>query len=383
MTPSPRHPDPADFSLYVHIPFCQKKCRYCAFYSSADAHNLPQLLAALRRELESRVPAAPAETVYLGGGSPSLLTPRQTAALIEPIIDRCGAGREFTVEVNPAQASRELLQTLHRLGVNRLSIGAQSFQQHELDFLGRIHKTDEITAAVRRARQAGFDNLSLDLIFAIPGSTPATWHDTLTRTIRLEPQHVSAYSLTYEENTPLRRDLEAGLVEPVPEDLDVAMYETAIDTLEAAGYAQVEISNFARPGFACLHNVRGWHNRPYIGLGPSAASWHDGRRTGNIADIDAYLEQVEQTGSAVADTHAPTPDEIACETAVLNLRLREGIDRADYRRQIGRDPADLFAAAVETNRRAGLLEVTPDRIRLTRRALPIADTVLADFATPE
>lgn len=381
MSRPPCQPDPTDYSLYFHIPFCQQKCRYCAFYSTVGKQDLPRFLQALRREMETRVPAASARTIYIGGGSPSLLTGEQIAFLMEPMAQQFSPDVEVTIEVNPAQASPEFLQALRSHGVNRLSIGAQSFRQEELDFLGRIHRVEQVADAVTNARRVGFDNISLDLIFAIPGSTLDEWRYSLEQAMRLEPQHISAYSLTYEEGTPLYRDLAAGRFEPVSEELDRAMYETAIDTLEAVGYEQVEISNFARAGFACLHNVRCWRNRPYIGLGPSAASWYGGERTDNVADVNEYMERIERGDSPVAEAHVPTAEEIACETAVLGLRMRRGIDRAEYQRRIGQDPVVLFAEAVKENRRAGLLEVTPDCIRLHRRALAIADSVLADFAT--
>lgn len=374
--------NPQDYSLYVHIPFCRRKCRYCAFYSTVDASELSRYLRAAAAELEMRRPRTTARTVYIGGGSPSLLAPAEAVELIERIGPEA-ADREFTVEVNPAQASLEFLRALRGAGVNRLSIGAQSFRREELERLGRIHRAEETAAAVENGRRAGFDNISVDLIFAIPGSTLADWRYSLEQAIGLGPEHISAYSLTYEEGTALWRDREAGRIEPVDEETDAAMYETAIETLEGAGYEQVEISNFARRGYACEHNVRCWKNLPYIGLGPSAASWYGGRRTENVADVKGYMERIERGEPATAAGYAPTAEEVACETAVLNLRMREGIDRREYARRFGADPAAVFAGAAERNAELGLLEVTEERIRLSRRALAVADAVMADFALPD
>ncbi len=238
--------------LYVHIPFCEAKCRYCGFYSEPiENHDTDRLVSAIITELKKRCqePFFPLETVYIGGGSPSCLPERQLLRLVGEITSRWPNPGEFTIEVNPGQVDKGVLSRLRACGVSRLSIGAQSFNAGELAFLGRRHTISDISQAVQAAKQAGFENIGLDLIFAIPGSTLESWKYGLHSAIDLGIQHISAYGLTYEEGTPLQKAVAAGEVEPVDEETDRSMYETAIDELERAGFEQYEISNFARPGF--------------------------------------------------------------------------------------------------------------------------------------
>lgn len=370
-----------DLSVYVHIPFCVRKCRYCSFYSvPPDAQLLPSFLNAVPAELDLYAVDLPVETLYVGGGSPSLLPADHLIPFLRGLQSRTSPITEWTVEINPAQADQKLLIQLKDLGVNRLSIGAQSFRQKDLDFLGRLHRAQDIGRSVALARTAGFENIGLDLIYAIPGSSLKSWKQTLRQALNLGIQHISAYSLTFEKGTPLYKDLQSGKVTPVDEDTDRAMYDTAIDLLTAAGFEHYEISNFARPGFACRHNLRYWDNRPWIGLGPSAASWFAGRRTTNIADLQKYIAAIEKGDFAFDEIQTPSPAQIACETAVLNLRKTAGIDRQVFQQQTGFDPLELFAEPIAKYTALGLLTADSDMIRLTPAALPIADSVLCDFA---
>lgn len=372
---------PADCSVYIHIPFCTRKCRYCAFYSiTADARRQQDYLNAVRRELEMYAPCPSFSTVFLGGGSPSAMQWDLLYALLDWIIPQAQPDAERTIEVNPRQTDAEFFDQIRRRGINRISIGAQSFNPEELAFLGRIHDVQDILQCVHDARTAGFDNIGLDLIFAIPGSTLSDWKDSLDKAIALQPRHISAYSLTYEGDTPLVRDTAAGQITPVSDELDRRMYEFTIDTLAAAGFQQYEISNFARPGFECRHNLRYWKNRPYIGLGPAAAGWFRDKRTENIPDLQSYIAAIEHRQFAYESEHSPSPEEFACETAVLNLRTRTGIEPVEFQRQTGYDIAALFAAPIAEHLHQAHLEWHKGCLRLTRSALGIADTVLCDFA---
>jgi len=290
------------------------------------------------------------------------------------------SGNEFTIEVNPGQTNAELFKKLKTTGVNRISIGAQSFNDKELEFLGRIHNVADIVRCVEDARKAGFENISIDLIFAIPGQTTTDWKHSLDEAVRLAPPHISAYSLTYEGDTPLVRALAAGQIEIIDEETDAVMYESAMDTLETAGLVQYEISNFAKAGFECRHNLRYWLNKSYIGLGPAAAGCYDGKRTENVADVQRWLEAIDAGRFAYETQQSLSAEDIACETAVLNLRTRFGIEPVAFERQTGYDIQKLFAAPVMRHLNAGLLEWHEGRLRLTRAALPIADKVLCDFA---
>jgi oxygen-independent coproporphyrinogen-3 oxidase len=369
-------------SLYIHIPFCTAKCPYCGFYSvRVKDQEVPLVINALLKEFDSyKLASGSISTIYIGGGSPSCIPESELLILVDGIIERVGGAGEFTIEVNPAQVVAGTLKLLRKRGINRLSVGAQSFSQADLDFLGRPYKVSKIEELVNSARMAGFENISLDLIFAIPGQTLAAWENSLSESIRLGVEHISAYSLTYEEGTPLKQKLVSGEVQALSEEADRQMYETTIEMLENAGVMQYELSNFARPGFECRHNLTYWANQPYIGVGPAAASFWQGTRKANVADIAKYLEAIGQGKSAAAETQVIDRDDFACQTAVLNLRRIRGIDIAEFKLQTGRDVFELFSAVISENKKKGLLVVSPRNIRLTRQAQFIADSVLADFA---
>jgi oxygen-independent coproporphyrinogen-3 oxidase len=366
--------------LYVHIPFCKTKCAYCNFFSeSVDKHDTARLMQAIHKEL-SQANTSSVNTVYIGGGSPSCLPVSQLSSLIIAINDKCSDIDEFTVECNPGQVTPEMLKSLYALGVNRLSIGAQSFNSSELKCLGRTHTPEVVQRAVHQARRAGFRNISLDLIFAICGSTQASWQASLEYAIELNPEHISAYSLTLEEETPLARDVAQGKYSAIDESTDRAMYEQVIDKLSNAGYEQYEISNFAKSGFECRHNLGCWQNLPFIGIGPSAASYNGNFRTRNFSDIAAYIKAIESNRSPIVETVSISEKDRICETAVLNLRTRYGIDVKKFRLDTGHDPFLLFAESIRTHCEQGLLSIDENHIFLTRKALPVADSVLCDFA---
>jgi oxygen-independent coproporphyrinogen-3 oxidase len=369
--------------LYVHVPFCRSKCRYCGFYSvPAAGWDTGRVVGAMLRELDRY--AGPAfHTAYIGGGSPTALPAEQLVALARRIRERFAGIEEFTVECNPGQAESGLLAGLRRAGVNRLSFGAQSFHAAELELLGRRHGVEDIRRSVGLARGAGFDNVGLDLIFAIPGSTLSDWQYSVEAVIDLGVEHVSAYSLSFEAGTTFDAWHKEGRVERVDEELDRAMYEWAVERLGAAGLVQYEISNFARPGCECVHNLGYWENRPFAGVGPGAASYWRGCRTANNADIERYVAAVEGGAEVPGEAQPVADDDAVCETAVLNLRMRSGIDLAAFRRRTGHDAVQIFAGPIYRYRDQGLIEVTDKAVRLTRQALPIADSVLCDFAALE
>jgi oxygen-independent coproporphyrinogen-3 oxidase len=373
----------AAVGLYVHVPFCRSKCRYCGFYSvPAAGRDTGRLVGAMLRELE-RYDGVQFCTAYVGGGSPTALPAEQLLGLVPRIAERFGQVEEFTVECNPGQVDAKLLADLRRAGVNRLSFGAQSFRTSELELLGRGHTVEEIGRAVELARRAGFDNIGLDLIFAIPGSTLTDWQYSVEAAIGLGVPHISAYSLSFEPGTVFDIWRRTGRLAPVAEDVDRAMYEWAIERLGQAGLAQYEISNFARPGFECRHNLGYWANRPYVGIGPGAASYWQGGRVANDPNIERYVAAVENGGAVPGEVHPVSWEDAICETAVLNLRTRAGIDLAAFQDRTGRDALRTFAAPIRRYSDLGLMEVTDRAVRLTERALPIADSILCDFAALE
>lgn len=367
--------------LYVHIPFCPAKCRYCAFYSVAPEPALVlQFVSAIKHELSLHESLTSVTSVYVGGGSPSCLPTPVLVDLIQHLTDRCPHAGELTVECNPGQVNQTSLTQLYQAGATRLSIGAQSFLQQELDFLGRRHSVACIRRTVRDARRVGFANISLDLISAIPDTTLRTWKHSLRCAIDLGPQHISAYSLGVEKGTKLDRQIRLQRVTPVDEETDRAMYDLTLELLEDHQYRQYEISNFARWGYECQHNMGYWMNRPFLGVGPAAASYWQGQRSTNIADVTEYIKLIDQKGDASQERQAVTPSDRACETAVLNLRMRQGIDLGRFQQTTGQDALQIFGDAIESQRDLGLLDVQTEHLCLTRRALPIADSVLCHFS---
>lgn len=370
--------------VYVHIPFCKSKCLYCGFFSKpAEKHNVQKVLDAEIAELKKSAIQTPIETLYIGGGSPACIGGQTLCEFLKKILAITGQPKEFTVEINPNDADENLFAELKNIGVNRISIGAQSFIQSELDFLGRKYTPEKIFQTIQSAKNSGFQNISIDLIFAIPNSNLKSWRQNLQTAATLDIQHISAYSLTYEKNTPLEKSKLSGNIKSLDEDADREMYETAIKTLSECGFEHYEISNFAKTGFQCRHNLAYWKNEQYLGIGPAAASSSGNLRFENISDIEKYVERIEQNEDAADEKIIITAPERAAQTAVLNLRLTEGINLAQYKQKTGFDIYELFKTSIEKNLKSDLLELSDGCLRLTKNALPIADFVLCDFAEPD
>lgn len=371
-------------ALYIHIPFCRVRCGYCDFYSQVpqegELRPLVDALLAELRGLRATVDLRP-DSIFIGGGTPTMLPPAELARLLSAAGENAApADRlEFTVEANPDTIDAEMAATLARGGVNRVSLGAQSFDPRELRILDRRHEPASVTEALATCRAHGIARLSLDLIFGVPGQTLASWQSNLARAVALGVDHLSCYGLTYEPGTPLHQRLKSGRVQCVDPDLEAEMYELTIEYLAAAGYEQYEISNFARPGAACRHNLVYWYNEPYIGIGPSAAGYIDGMRYRNVADTQAYVDAVHAGSSPQVEQERLAADASMRETVMLGLRLRQGIDRARFSTRFGHDPADYFRPTVEQQRELGYLELQPGNLRLTRQGLLVADSVAAAF----
>jgi len=375
--------------LYIHIPFCRRKCDYCGFYSVPIAgEDVGRVLGAMLKELEgdaareqgSSRTVEQVKTIYVGGGSPSCLGTEKLTEFLRAVTQRVGISQEFTVEVNPGQVDYEMLRRLREVGVNRLSIGAQSLTNSELNYLGRGYKADKVYEAYEQGRRAGFENISLDVIFGLPGTQVEDWQKNVQKIVKLKPEHVSAYSLSYEEGTKLYRQKEEGEVQEVEEEIQRQMYEATIDILEGAQIKQYEISNFARQGFECQHNLAYWSGKEYLGIGPGASSYWGGRRWSNVKDTAQYLAAVEQGTRPAAESVELSAEEIACETALLMLRRTRGIERQEYYQLTGFEVERLFAEPIGRYQKMGLLEVDERGVRLRREARAIADTILCDFA---
>ncbi len=384
-------------SLYVHIPFCQRKCPYCDFNTYAGLNRLFEpFTAALVDEIRQAGAARgrPAvRTLFLGGGTPTVLP----VELLAQVIDACRSAfdllpdAEISSEANPGTVDVSRFAALRRMGVNRLSMGVQSFDPAELEFLGRIHSDGEAAEAVHAARAAGFDNINLDFIYGLPDQSPATWQRTLEQALTLAPEHISLYSLTIEEGTPFGEWAAAGrLAQPSP-DLAADLYELADEVLSSAGYVQYEISNWAKsdqstnlplpnPPLACRHNLTYWRNEVYLGFGPGAHSSEGGQRWAIIRSVPDYIEHVQRAASTV-DFVEDIDDRLAMgETMMLGLRLvREGVTFERFEQRHGRSMLDEFGAEIMRLERLGLLEMLPDRVRLTRNARLLGNVVFAAF----
>jgi len=339
------------------------------------------LVQSIDAELTARDPGRPIETVFIGGGTPTVLPADALERVLRRVRQTAGVVSEYTCEANPSSTDELKLALLRREGVNRISFGAQSFHPDDLVVLQRIHDPAHIGESVRSARAAGFDNVNLDLIFGIPGQTPARWRETLQQAIELDPDHLSCYSLMYEPGTQLTRLRQQGALSPCNEDHEIEMFEMTGDILAAAGYQRYEISNFARPGRECRANIIYWENREYLGIGPSAVSYLDGVRRKNIADIRRYVERRGGTaGDIVAESEQLTPHDRALETAMQMLRLTVGIDRRRFEELTGFDADALLEEHLSPFAELELIESDSRGWRFSQRGLIVSNRILAELA---
>ncbi|MGD0174330.1 MAG: radical SAM family heme chaperone HemW [Anaerolineales bacterium] len=388
-----------DLGLYFHIPFCRRRCGYCDFFSTEGKQKfLPEYMRMLIREVKMIGAAGEksrAGSVYFGGGTPSLIDPPQIANLIEEIRRsfRLSPDAEISLEANPGTVDCDRLALYRKAGINRLSLGVQSADNCELRMLERIHTFSGAVQAFHEARRAGFTNVSLDLIYGLPGQTVPLWERTLDRALSLSPNHLSLYALTLERGTRLARAVRRGALPAPEEDAAADMYELAEEKLAAAGYRHYEISNWAKDGdmkteyeiigstgacksrfpkFACTHNLRYWLNLPYLGLGAGAHGCAAGRRYANVCSVEKYIERMrtERTrrfplSPAATRSHIRTRDEDMRETIWLGLRLTEaGVDREEYRRRFGEDYYARFKKEIDSSVTDGLVEWTGEQAAL-------------------
>jgi len=376
--------------LYVHIPFCVKKCAYCDFNSYASLEPLfASYVSALAEEMRLLIAGwgpLRGRTLYVGGGTPTVLP----LLLLTDVLAACRAnfnvavGAEVTVEANPGTVDEGYLAGLRAAGVNRISLGVQSFDDGELRLLGRIHNADQAQQAYHQARAAGFRNVNLDLIFGLPGQTVGRWRATLQQALDFGPEHLSLYALTLEEHTPLAGRIARGELPAPDDDLAAEMYELAEAELAHAGYVHYEISNWARPGFECQHNLIYWRNQPYLGLGAGAHSWSAGCRWANVCVPQTYIEEMTGGHQPVAEHEVIGTALEMAETAILGLRLvEEGVNLGAFRARFGADFAAVYEREVRELVDLGLLEATPNRVRLTRRGRLLGNQVFQCFLPDE
>ena len=321
-------------------------------------------------------------SIYFGGGTPSLLSPEQVREILSTVYSLFAveAGAEVTLEANPGTIDRRYLTAVKAIGINRLSLGVQSLDDNELALLGRIHTASEARAAVRLARDAGFTNLSFDLIYGLPNQALAGWRKTLDDVIDLNPEHISLYPLTLEDRVPLRLAIERGEIPQIDPDLTADQYELAQDMLQEHGYNHYEISNWAKEGYECRHNLVYWHNLPYLGAGVAAHSYIDGHRLANTADLDSYLNAFSGNLLPARELDEEIGPELKLsETVILGLRLSEGIGLDDIKRRFGVDLLRHYERQINETAASGLLEYSGRRIRLTRRGKLLGNEVFWRF----
>jgi len=369
-------------ALYIHVPFCRAKCNYCDFYSIPYDRALAEgYLQAVGLELARQAGdlRRPLESVFFGGGTPTCLPPALLSALLSAVAEWLDEKTEFTVEANPTGLDRDVAAILSDAGVNRVSLGAQSFNEKELKVLGRLHGPGDIDLAVEQLRKAGLLNLSLDLIYGIPGQTPDSWRDSLSKALRWPIRHLSCYALSFERDTRLWRERQAGRVEPMPDEVQEGCYNEAVSAAGDAGLAHYEISNFASDGFRCVHNLTYWRNRAYLGIGPGAVSYSDGVRRANTPDVRGYVQALRSGLAAPCNRERLGAREALAETLMLGLRLIEGVDRSAVRDRFVQDPLEAFPVSLERYAQMGALLITPSHLRIARSKLFVADTILADI----
>jgi putative oxygen-independent coproporphyrinogen III oxidase len=369
--------------LYIHIPFCRSKCDYCDFYSLAGRENrmddYQKALLAHMKETGPLTRGYQVDTVYFGGGTPSFYGEKRLRALLSAVGKHFDLSKdaEITVECNPDSVDKKMLAALHRAGVNRLSLGVQSARDCELQRLHRPHDFRQAWAAVEAARAAKFKNLSLDVIYGLPGQDMAAWQDTVEQVLALEPEHLSCYGLKVEPGTPLDDRVVRGEVLP-DDDMQADMYLWMVDRLAAAGYRQYEISNFARSGFQSRHNLKYWMGRPYIGFGPGAHSDFGGRRYSFVRDLDAYITGVLGGGAVIDESELIPQRERGGEYLMLRLRTTRGIEEWEYRREFFMN-FDPLEQKLEEYERQGWAERHDRRWNLTARGFLVSNQLIGDL----
>ena len=364
--------------LYIHIPFCVRKCAYCGFYSVTDRSQIPDYLAALRREMDFyRGLAASFDTLYIGGGTPSVLPAAELEKLITDIRGTfaISSDAEITVEANPADIDAGLLTALRRTGVNRINIGVQSFDDGILAFLGRRHDREQAVAAVTAARIAGIENIGIDLIYGVPGQGMDAWLATLREAVALNPDHLSCYQLTLEDGTPLAEQFRRGEVVLPDDSLQADFFCNTSEFLEDNGYIHYEVSNFTRPGRESRHNRKYWNHAPYLGLGPAAHSFSGRERRWNRSSVNAYIDDLASGRTPVESREILSDKQLRLEALFLGFRMRRGICLETFGIRYGQDLLTEKRDMLKRLSEEGFVEIRDGFLRPTRAGMAVADSL--------
>ena len=373
--------------IYIHIPFCKTRCIYCDFYSTTRSELKERYIHALCRELEIRrqyLQGEPIETIYFGGGTPSQLSGEDFQQVFDTIEKTYGIKQvqEITLEANPDDLTPQYVQTLTKLPFNRISMGLQTFDEATLRLLNRRHTAAQAITAIERCREAGFRNISIDLIYGLPGETAERWEHDLTQAIALNPEHISAYHLIYEEGTPIYKMLQQHRVSEVDEESSVYFFSSLIDRLTTAGYEHYEISNFCRPGYHSRHNTSYWQGIPYLGCGPSAHSFNRREREWNIASLNKYLQGIE-SGERACETEILDTTTRYNECIITSIRTSQGLSLTKLKEEFGTELWQYCLNMAAHSIKNGMLEERGDNLRLTRKGIFISDSIMCDLLKVE
>lgn len=371
------------FSLYIHVPFCATRCVYCDFFSNTDTRYKEPYLRAIEKEMELRgeyIDDDTLETIYLGGGTPSQLSGNDLERIFNAISRRfsIAEGAEITLEANPDDIRPDYLSALRDLPINRISMGIQSFQPEDLRLLNRRHDREQAIRAVELCQAHGFTNLSIDLIYGLPGQTPEAWEENLRQAIRLGTPHLSAYHLTYEEGTALYKRLQAGQVKPVDEEVSVTLFHILTERMAEAGFQHYEISNFARPGFHARHNSAYWTGKPYLGLGPSAHSYNRTSREWNVASLPLYLRGIE-SGQPATERETLDLSTRYNDFIITGLRTMWGISLDKLRTEFGEALLAYCQKQARPYIQRGLLRQENDRLALSQAGILLSDGIMSEL----
>ncbi len=378
--------------LYIHIPFCNSKCLYCDFYSITDLTKASFFLAALEREMVlAGQSMLTFDTLYIGGGTPSVLGSTAIDRIVADAFKHFSirSDAEVTIEVNPGTAALEDFRQYRQSGINRLNIGIQSFQEENLEFLGRSHSRGEAFSSIEWARQAGFENIGLDLIYGLPEQEESRWITDLNQAIQISPEHLSCYLLTREVGTPLEREILAGRIRLPPEDHLCSLFETTIDCLTGQNYLHYEVSNFARKAnkycscWISRHNQKYWTFAPYVGLGPSAHSYLAPERFWNHRNIEKYFQDIGQGKLPLAEKEKLTREQMVMEAIYLGFRTAQGIDFGDFQRRFEIDFLKTFRKTIADYEKDGLLKVSETNCGLTPKGMALLDSITVAFTSQD
>ncbi len=373
--------------IYIHIPFCERKCIYCDFYSVEDLGWIDSFVNSILREIEifrresDFIETACFDTVYFGGGTPSLLEVSQIEKILNSLYKNFCISQdvEITVEANPGTVNREKLFSFRKVGINRLSFGIQSFFDKDLKFLGRIHTSKDAVECVKFAFESGFENISVDLIFGLPGQNVRDWVENLHKAIELNVPHISAYNLIVESGTPLYELVRSGEVKLPDEFKQAELYETTMETLEDAGYIHYEVSNYAYEGFECRHNLKYWKHENYLGFGPSAHSFWLNKRWWNVANLNKYLKAIDLNKLPIANFEILDAEKMVEEFVYLGLRST-GVDLEKFKEKFGFDflGGEIREELIELEK-LGFVEIDNFKVRLTRKGFSVCDEIAVNL----